>query len=258
MSTSFLRSRLLRSLVTVGAASILLTAPVSAHSDEAPVGEQTEELTDEQLTELIFGVCQERPPAFSAPLALRLLPGTPQSAEVTELRIESTNLPVTAIEVPYPGWESTLTAGGVDARYVGDLPQTKPPYRFWFWIGLDNADANGGEFTATVVMTLSDGHTVSHVLEDASTSEVSREDVRLPVLRIPYTSTMVRSSEQLDAAAGTRVETKPCLLGAAGAPETITTGTTNTSTTPLPLLIGGGVVLLLGGVGTGFVLGRRR
>lgn len=256
MSTSLLHSRLLRAMIAFGAASLLFAAPVSAHGDEVPVDDQAGELTDEQVNELIFGDCQSRPPAFAAPLALRILPGTPQSSEVTELRVESANLPITAIEIPYPGWESAVTADGATARYVGDLPQSAPPYRFWFWLGLDKADASGGEFTAVVTMTLSDGHTVSHVLEDASASEVSREDVRLPVVRVPYTPVMVRSPEQITGPAGSGATSEPCLIGASDPVETVTSS--DEQSAALPLLIGGGIVLLVSGVGAGFLLGRRR
>lgn len=259
MRTNLLRTRLLHGAIALVASTFLFTAPALAHDDASPSTDTTSDLTDEQINEMLFGDCQARPPAFAAPLSLRILPGTPQDAEVTKLRVESANLPITAIEIPYLGWETTLTAGGVEASYVGDLPQSKPPYRFWFWLGLDEALASGGEFTAVVTLTLSDGHTVAHVLEDVTDADTSREDVKLPKLSIPYTPTMVRSTEQVDPPEGVSVNVEPCIIGAdLATPDTTTDNVATSSSTSLPLIAGGGFLILALGVGAGFAFGRRR
>ncbi len=263
MRTNLLRTRLLHGAVALVAATFLFTAPALAHDDSAPGTDTTSDLTDEQINEMLFGDCQARPPAFTAPLSLRVLPGTPQDAEVTKLRVESANLPITAIEIPYLDWETTLTAGVIEASYVGDLPQSKPPYRFWFWLGLDEALASGGEFTAVVTLTLSDGHTVAHVLEDVADADTSREAMKLPKLRIPYTPTMIRSAEQVNQPEGVSVNVEPCIMGAdLTTPGTTTdpvdTSASTSSSTSLPLIVGGGFLVLVLGVGAGFAFGRRR
>ena len=259
MRINLLRTRLFHGAVALVAATFLFTTPALAHDDASPSTDTTSGLTDEQINEMLFGDCLARPPAFTAPLSLRVLPGTPQDAEVTKLRVESANLPITAIEIPYPNWETTLTAGVVEASYVGDLPQSKPPYRFWFWLGLDEALASGGEFSAVVTLTLSDGHTVSHVLDDAADADTSREDMKLPMLRIPYTPNMIRSTEQVDQPDGVSVNVEPCVIGAdLSVPNTTTDNVATSSSTSLPLIVGGGFLVLSLGIGAGFAFGRRR
>lgn len=259
VSTSSTRSTLLRGLATIAAASLLLSAPAHAHDGDEPDDEPAEELTDEQTNALIFGVCEKRPPAFAAPLALRVLPATPEEAEVTALRVEGANLPIVALEIPYPDWETAVTATGVEARYVGDLPQETPPYRFWFWLGLDKPEVTGGEFSATVVATFSDGHTVSHILDDPAGAKINKGNSQLPKLRIPYTPNMVASSAGRTELDGVLVKVEPCVMGREDLLSADPASDDGTSSAiPLPLLAGGAFFLLILGAGGGFVLGRRR
>lgn len=238
---------------------------VSAHNEDQG-GTATEveaDLTDEQRLELIFGACLTRPAALATPLNMRVLPGTPTRSKVISFVLDGGSLPVKALEIPYPGWEVTVTGSRAEATFTGDSADLQAPYRFWFWVGLDDPDVDGGTFQASLSVTLDDGHRVEHVLENKAASDVkfavSDDVLELPLLSLPYTAAMVNDPGTTPSAT-----VKPCVLG-----EAATDATTDAATdavvvdaepagdSPWVFLTGVGALTLAIGAAGGYLFGRR-